>query len=112
MGVPIPLNFGAVLAIVSALVCMVATLKQLLLTVHALHMFPVYVCLVVQNFILIGGAEAQRNAESDDEKRKYPGESSCGAAFLQRIMSCLLNEVCVPAGGAFDPLGWSKVGAT
>jgi len=50
MGVPIPLNFGAVLAI---------------------------------NFILIGGAEAQRNAESDDEKRKYPG-------------------------GAFDPLGWSK----
>ena len=32
MGVAIPLNFGAVLAIVSALVCIIATLMRLLLT--------------------------------------------------------------------------------
>lgn len=50
MGVPIPFNFGTVLAL---------------------------------NFILVAGAEAQRNGEKDPEKRKYPG-------------------------GAFDPLGWSK----
>jgi hypothetical protein len=37
----------------------------------------------LQEFVAIAGAEAQRNAEPDPEKRKYPG-------------------------GAFDPLGFSK----
>ena len=37
----------------------------------------------VQEFVAIAGAEAQRQAEPDPEKRKYPG-------------------------GAFDPLGLSK----
>lgn len=37
----------------------------------------------LQEFVAIAGAEAQRNAEPDAEKRKYPG-------------------------GAFDPLGFSK----
>ena len=36
-----------------------------------------------QEFVAIAGAEAQRQAEPDSEKRKYPG-------------------------GAFDPLGLSK----
>lgn len=39
--------------------------------------------LAPQEFVAIAGAEAQRNAEPDAEKRKYPG-------------------------GAFDPLGFSK----
>lgn len=38
---------------------------------------------LMQEFVAIAGAEAQRNAEPDAEKRKYPG-------------------------GAFDPLGFSK----
>ena len=37
----------------------------------------------MQEFVAIAGAEAQRQAEPDPEKRKYPG-------------------------GAFDPLGLSK----
>lgn len=37
----------------------------------------------MQEFVAIAGAEAQRQAEPDPEKRKYPG-------------------------GAFDPLGFSK----
>ena len=40
-------------------------------------------CVPAQEFVAIAGAEAQRNAEPDPEKRKYPG-------------------------GAFDPLGFSK----
>ena len=38
---------------------------------------------LMQEFVSIAGAEAQRQAEPDAEKRKYPG-------------------------GAFDPLGLSK----
>ena len=49
----------------------------------------------MQNFILIGGAEAQRNAESDDEKRKYPGESSSDVALVS--VSCMPIEVHLPA---------------
>lgn len=73
----------------------------------------------VQNFILVAGAETRR-VFANDQERKYPGNTlkflqaisvtasvCCFAVEIYKVVCCHpAHDVC--AGGAFDPLGWSK----
>ena len=78
LGIPLPFNFGTILAIVSLVKQCGAKGLALSSVYHLSSCVRTVLCItanaicVMQNFILIAGAETRRTF-AQDEERKYPG---------------------------------------